>query len=88
LLPSIVAIGSCTRPKGAFAAAFLFLGTISYGLYILHATAILIVRTAWPELQAWQGVIVLCSLAIIVALLDAVYDVPIRRRLNAIIFGP
>lgn len=85
LFPLVVTVAASAEPRRLSASIFLAIGAMSYGLYILHPVAIGLVNMALGKghVSMTQGVFALLTLGALVWLLDAVYDQPIRRRLNA-----
>jgi peptidoglycan/LPS O-acetylase OafA/YrhL len=90
IFPILVAVSAGARAKGLLLKASATVGALSYGVYILHvpiwnwAKAILpIVAPWWSPLPGFVHYFIIAALAVIAAaILDQIYDKPVRRWLS------
>src|SRR5262249_54882476 len=88
--PILVAVSAGSRVRGVLGYASATAGALSYGIYILHVpiwdwlkTGMPVVYVGWDALPASVHYAIVAVVAIIAAaLLDAVYDTPVRRWLS------
>jgi len=91
LFPAIVTLAVASEPKALSAKAFAWLGSVSYPLYALHKPAgellTLWVRQAAPRevTNVWIGAVYLIVAVVFCALVEQVYDLPVRRFLTALL---
>jgi peptidoglycan/LPS O-acetylase OafA/YrhL len=90
VMPIMVMLGSATEPGPLLRPAFRFLGLTSYAVYSLHYPLVMacegLSRKLLPHggagLSPWIGVGFLTVLLIGCAIVDKVYDTPVRRWLT------
>ncbi len=90
IFPMIIALATSVEPRGGWRKPFIFLGTVSYALYVLHVPFLSIVKgvlkteTGNMLLQTVPllGFIFLGGMIVICAFLDRYYDLPVRKWLN------
>jgi peptidoglycan/LPS O-acetylase OafA/YrhL len=89
LFPLLVYCGAATRPGRVAARVFGWLGTASYGVYVLHEPLFFMLRDVGayfgqPPSQwaPWSGVAYVAALIALCLLLDRTFDRPLRRRLQ------
>ncbi|MFZ6816535.1 acyltransferase family protein [Undibacterium sp. Rencai35W] len=94
LFPILVLIGSRSESdKKWIKTSYATLGSISYGLYVLHVPAALLIDIACKKLLRKEfaayapisGIILLLTLVLIIWWLDRVYDQPIRKKLTQLL---
>jgi len=91
LFPAIVTLAVASEPKPPSAKAFAWLGSVSYPLYALHKPAgelvTLWVRHVAPReiTDVWIGAVYLTAAVVVCALVEQVYDIPVRRLLTALL---
>lgn len=91
LFPAIVTLAVASEPKPPSAKVFAWLGAVSYPLYALHKPAgelvTLWVRRAAPHeiTNVWIGAVYLSVAVVACALVEQVYDLPVRRLLTALL---
>jgi peptidoglycan/LPS O-acetylase OafA/YrhL len=91
LFPAIVTLAVASEPRPPSAKVFAWLGSVSYPLYALHKPAgelvTLWVRHVAPReiTNVWVGAIYLTIAVVICALVEHVYDIPVRRLLTALL---
>ena len=90
VFPAIVAVAVRREPGRMGGAVFRFLGLVSYAIYVLHQPLGTLAGMALARLHAPAGPTLLTACAFLVAivlaaaLMDKVYDQPLRRRLAAL----
>jgi peptidoglycan/LPS O-acetylase OafA/YrhL len=90
IMPAMVLLGSATEPGPRLQPAFRFLGLTSYAVYSIHYPLVMaskgVVRKLLPDAAGgptiWIGLIFLVALLIGCAVIDKVYDTPVRRWLT------
>jgi peptidoglycan/LPS O-acetylase OafA/YrhL len=89
ILPSLVFIASANEPAQLLSPMFQFLGVTSYAVYSLHFPLAIaaegVLRKVSPSLAGpWFGLLFLILLLVGCALVDKIYDVPVRRWLTGL----
>jgi len=83
VFPVLIALAACLDvPK---ALLFAFLGSVSYPLYVMHYSVIVLISRALHTLQLegshyapWLGIFVIAGLVVLSAYLERYYDIPVR----------
>jgi peptidoglycan/LPS O-acetylase OafA/YrhL len=89
-LPAIVLLAACSQVSSWSASLCNLVGTLSYAIYILHLPLGDVVGGAFDRLKPkpfylsapWMGLLFLALLAGLTYVLDAYYDIPVRRALR------
>jgi len=87
LFPWIVASAARVEPSRALQPSYAFLGTVSYGVYVLHYPFCRAINNIdeftyeSPALMTGAGLALIAGIVILAALLDRLYDRPVRRWL-------
>jgi peptidoglycan/LPS O-acetylase OafA/YrhL len=82
--PCVVYVAAQLRPGDRMTRLCAFLGAISYGVYAIHDPLSNVIDGCGfdaARYAPWSGIALVVLLAILVAVLDRYYDVPLRRRL-------
>lgn len=90
LCPALVALCAGSQVRGVLAQVSAAGGALSYGIYILHVPLWKWLQAVGPSLyRGWDAlsasthyVIVVVVVVILAAILDAIYDTPVRRWLS------
>jgi peptidoglycan/LPS O-acetylase OafA/YrhL len=96
LMPTILIVASQTVPSALSDRIFRWLGTISYGVYVLHSSSsklldIMVKETAGRGIAAhgmWAGAVAIAVIVAVVYVLDIIYDRPARKWLNRLLISP
>jgi peptidoglycan/LPS O-acetylase OafA/YrhL len=89
-LPGIVLLAACSQVSSWSASLCNLVGTLSYAIYIIHLPLGDVVAGAfdgWRSkpfylLAPWMGILFLALLVGLTYVLDAYYDIPVRRALR------
>jgi peptidoglycan/LPS O-acetylase OafA/YrhL len=90
LFPLLIAFSADARPRGAFLTTCATMGALSYGFYVLQVPVrdwISVVSGLYfPAFQQLPGaasvILIAAATAVAAAILNAVYDIPVRRFLT------
>ena len=90
IFPAVLLLAANAESPPRLAPLVSVLGTVSYGVYVLHVPMYAIFTTLWTALlhsktadhAPLSGMVYLCFLLIVCYLLDRFYDLPVRRYLR------
>jgi peptidoglycan/LPS O-acetylase OafA/YrhL len=89
-MPTIVWLGTGSRPNGIWLPVSVGLGALSYPLYMVHAPVWVAIRTSegWQPTSVlssyapWSGIVMAVGLCAVAWWLDKAVDYPLRKRLS------